>query len=275
MTTPLSSRGAVTGLLERYGLRPDKSFGQNFLVDAHVLNQIVAAADIQPGQTVVEFGPGLGVLTRELAAAAGQVIAVELDRRMLPVLAETTGQLGNVTLIHGDALEFDWNQVEPGAALVANLPYNVGTRLVTDALSAGRVNRIVVMVQREVAERMRAMPGDPAYGALSVFVRHFASSRIVRDVPPGCFLPPPEVTSSVVRLDVHPDAAPDPELFRVVRQSFAHRRKTLRRNLMMAGYSGPTVLRALDVLQLNDLIRAEQLSLDQFRLLCTALADAG
>lgn len=265
----------MTGLLERYGLRPDKSFGQNFLVDGHVLSQIVAAADIRPDQTVVEFGPGLGVLTRELAAAAGQVIAVELDRRMLPVLAETTGHLETVTLIHGDALELDWTGVAPGAALVANLPYNVGTRLVTDALAGGRVDRIVVMVQREVAERMRAVPGDPAYGALSVYVRHFASCKIVRDVPPGCFLPPPDVTSSVVRLDVLPGATPDPELFRVVRQSFAHRRKTLRRNLMMAGYSGPTVLHALDVLQLNEFIRAEELSLDQFRLLRAALADAG
>lgn len=221
---------------------------------------------------MLEFGPGLGVLTRELAASAAQVRSVELDRRMLPVLAETTAGLDNVEIVHQDALDFDYDSVPPGTFLVANLPYNVATPLVSRSLESGRISRLVVMVQREVAERLRATVGESGYGAYSVFIRHYATARIVRDVAPGCFLPPPKVTSSIVRLDRRPEAGPDEQLFRVVRAAFAHRRKTLRRNLMMSGYPEGTVLSALDALQLDAKVRAEQLSLDGFRMLSAALS---
>lgn len=267
----LTSRSVVTSLLSRFGLRPDKSFGQNFLVDRHALMSVVEAAALTPDSTVVEFGPGLGVLTRELAQRAGRVLAVELDARMLPVLDHTLADTDNVELVHGDALEFDYGQLPVGSSLVANLPYNVATRLVSDALESGRIGRVVAMVQKEVAERMRASPGEPGFGAYSLLVSHFASARIVRDVPPGCFLPPPEVTSAIIRLDVHEGARPDPELFGLIRSAFAHRRKTLRKNLMMAGYPAETVLRALASLQLDNRIRAEELSLEMFRLLRDAL----
>lgn len=270
----LTSRGVVTDLLARHGLRPDKSFGQNFLVDQSALMAVVEAAEIQTDQTVLEFGPGLGVLTRELAQRAGRVIAVELDSRMLPVLHETLAGFDNVTVLHQDALEFDYSQLPSGSSLVANLPYNVATRLVSDALESGRLTRLVAMVQREVAERMRAGVGQTGFGAYSLLIEHFAEARIVRDVAPGCFLPPPEVTSSIIRLDVREAAGPDPALFRLIRRSFAHRRKTLRRNLMMAGYPADTVLHAMASLQLDNRVRAEELSLERFRLLLAALESA-
>lgn len=274
MTGSLSSPTAVLELLGRHGIRPDKSFGQNFLIDRNALDATVEAAEISDGQTVVEFGPGLGVLTRELAARARQVVAVELDPRMIQILSETTAGLDNVKIVHQDALDFDWSQVPLGSALVANLPYNVATPLVSRALESGQLNRIVVMVQREVAERMRAGPGEPGYGAYSLLVEHLAVARIIRDVAPGCFLPPPKVTSSIIRLDVRPGVSPDAALKRLVHQSFAHRRKTLRKNLIMAGYSADTVLHALSSLQLHDKIRAEELSLGQFRLLRAAIKGA-
>lgn len=236
-----------------------------------MLESIVAAAGLTGTETVVEFGPGLGVLTRELAAAAGRVRAVELDRRLLPVLAETLAGLDNVELVNQDALEFDYGTVPAGSLLVANLPYNVATPLVSRSLESGRISRLVVMVQREVAERMRAGVGESGYGAYSLFIAHYAEVRIIRDVPPGCFLPPPNVTSSVIRLDRRPEAVPDERLFRVIRAAFAHRRKTLRKNLMMSGYPEGTVLNALDTLQLDRRVRAEQLSLDGFRMLSAAV----
>lgn len=220
---------------------------------------------------MLEFGPGLGVLTRALAAAAGRVTAVELDRRLLPVLAETTADLANVAVVNQDALEFDYGTVPAGSFLVANLPYNVATPLVSRSLESGRISRLVVMVQREVAQRMRAGVGEEGYGAYSLFIAHYAQARIVRDVAPGCFLPPPAVTSSVIRLDRRPEAEAEPQLFRVIRAAFAHRRKTLRKNLMMSGYPEGTVLNVLDKLQLDRRVRAEQLSLAEFRMLSAAV----
>ncbi|ADI15652.1 16S rRNA (adenine(1518)-N(6)/adenine(1519)-N(6))-dimethyltransferase RsmA [Truepera radiovictrix] len=254
-------------LLERHGLRADKGFGQNFLVDEGVLRSIVAAAELGPQSTVLEVGPGLGVLTRELAARAGRVISVELDRRLLPVLQETLAGLGNVTLVHGDGLTFDLSCLPEGSAMVANLPYNVGTPILVRALESGRFARVVVLLQREVAERLSATPGTPAYGALSVVVAHFGRARSVRLVKPSAFSPPPEVTSSVVRLDLTPGRAPDPALFRLVRHAFAHRRKTLKKNLLMAGYPAERVARALQTLGLEAQVRAERLSVEQFRAL--------
>lgn len=232
----------------------------------------MAAADLTGNETVVEFGPGLGVLTRELARNSARVVAVELDRRLLPVLAETTADLDNVEILNQDALEFDYPGVPAGSFLIANLPYNVATPLITRSLESGRISRLVVMVQREVAERLRASVGDSGYGAYSVLIRHYAEARIVRDVSPGSFLPAPKVTSSIVRLDRHADAEPDRQLFTVVRAAFAHRRKTLRKNLMMSGYPEGTVLSALDALQLDVRVRAEQLSLAEFRRLSAALS---
>lgn len=223
---------------------------------------------------MLEIGPGLGVLTRELAGAAGRVVTVELDRSLEPLLQETLAGCGNVELIFADALSFDLGSLPAGSKLVANLPYNVATPIVANALDSGRFRRLVFLVQREVAERIAARPGTPQFGALTLKVDHYGTARIVRHLRPGSFHPPPEVTSSLVRIDVDPDAVPDPELFSLIRQAFAHRRKTLKRNLVMAGHAEPLVADALVGLQLDPKVRAEALPLSVFARLRDVLHSA-
>ncbi len=250
--------------MTRFNLRADKGFGQNFLVDAAALTAIIEAADLTQTDTVLEIGPGLGVLTRELAAHAGGVVSVELDGRLLPVLRETVSDLHNAKIVHGDGLTFDVSQLPENSLLVANLPYNVATPILVRALESARFKRLVFLVQKEVAERLTALPSAPAYGALSLVVAHFGTAKVVRDVKPSAFLPPPTVTSSVVRLEVKPGARPDPELFRLVHQTFAHRRKTLKKNLLMAGYTAERVTEALQGLGVDERVRAEALGLETF-----------
>ena len=266
----LYTPSAVRDLLTRYSLRADKGFGQNFLVDANALSAIVEAAQIEVDDTVLEVGPGLGVLTRELAHKAKEVVSVELDARLLPALEETVGSNVNVTLVHGDALAFDLATLPEKSLLVANLPYNVATPILIRALESGRFKRLVFLVQKEVAQRLRAGPSEGAYGALSLVIAHFASVEIVRDVKPSAFFPPPEVTSSVVRLDVHTTQS-DPETFALIHQAFRHRRKTLKKNLLMAGFDKGRVGAAIAVLGVEERARAETLDISQFRALNEAL----
>lgn len=267
---PLTARSRVAELLERHGLRADKGFGQNFLVDEAALRAIVDAAELAPGDRVLEVGPGLGVLSHALAERGAHVTSVELDRRLLPVLAETLADLerlpgaGSVEVVEGDAMRFDLARLPQGAKLVANLPYNVATAIVARALESGRFSRLVFLVQREVADRLTAKPEEPAYGALSLLVARFGRARTVRLVPPGAFFPPPKVTSAVVRVDVDPATEPDPELFALIHQGFAHRRKTLKRNLLYAGYPAERVDAALAELGLDPRVRAEALDLTTF-----------
>ena len=262
---PLTSPSVVRSLLARHGLTADKGFGQNFLVDAHALADIVDAAELSRSDTAFEVGPGLGVLTRELAARAGAVVSVELDRRLAPALEETVGALPNVAIVWEDALGFDLGRLQDGSVLVANLPYNIATPLVVRCLESRRFRRLVFLVQREVGERLIADPGTPAYGALSVVVAHWAEAEVVRHVKPGAFLPPPEVTSSVVRLRPRAAAAPDPELLDFVHLCFRHRRKTLLKNLDLAGIPRRPAQRALENLGHDPRVRAEMLGLDAFR----------
>lgn len=270
-TARLTARSRVKCLLAKHDLRAYKGLGQNFLVDDAVLGAIVGAADIGHDDTVFEVGPGLGVLTTELAERAAKVVTVELDRGLLPVLHETLADFANVELVHGDALSFDLGALPPGSLMVANLPYNVATPVIARCLESLRFSRLVFLVQREVAERLVAAPGSPAFGSLSLLVAHFARGRIVRHVPPGAFLPPPKVTSSVVRLEVDPAARPRPELFDLIRQAFAHRRKTLKRNLLYAGHPADAVDAALAALGLDDRVRAEALDLATFERLLASL----
>ena len=223
---------------------------------------------------MLEIGPGLGVLTRELAARAGRVVSVELDRRLSPVLAETLSDLPNVELVYGDGLTYDLSALPENSLLVANLPYNVGTPILVRALSAGRFKRLVFLVQKEVAERLSAAPSTPAYGALSLITQHFGTVKNVREVKPSSFAPPPAVTSSVVRIAVRPDAEADPQLFRLIHQAFAHRRKTLKKNLLMTGYPAAQVTSALEQLGLDPRVRAEALGLTTFYGLQTLLTPA-
>lgn len=262
---PLYSPAVVRELLARYELQADKRFGQNFLIDGHVLASAVQAAGLEPGDTVLEVGPGLGVLTRALAETGASVVSLELDARLLPLLAETLQGLTNVRVLQADALEYDFGELPKDSLLVANLPYNVATPLIVRALESGRFKRLVVMVQKEVAERLSARPGEAAFGALSLVVAHFGRARKLRDVKPGSFFPAPEVTSSLVRIEVNPEARPEPALFELIHTGFRHRRKTLKKNLIMAGYDAAQVASALAQAGLEPRTRAEALSLGEFR----------
>lgn len=257
----LTSPKAVRELLLRHGLHAEKRFGQNFLVSEGHLRRIVEAAKPFTGP-VYEVGPGLGVLTRALAEAGAEVTAIEKDERLGPVLEETLVGLP-VRLVFGDALRYPWEDVPEGSLLVANLPYNIATPLVTRLLQTGRFGRLVFLVQKEVAERMVAQPGTPQYGLLSLRVAHHARAERILDLPPGAFFPPPKVTSTLVRLT--PTGAPDdPELFRLAEAAFAQRRKTLKNALLAAGYPKARVETALKALGLPLEVRGEGLDLPQF-----------
>lgn len=258
----LTSPSTVRELLERHGLAADKRLGQNFLVDAGLLGLIVRTAAPAPGQPVWEVGPGLGTLTRALAEAGARVNAIEKDERLRPLLAETLAGT-DVNLEFADALEYDWSIVPPGSLFVSNLPYNVATPLLSELLRSGRFARLVVLLQREVAERLAAAPGTPAYGLLSLRVAHHARVRKVRDFPPQAFFPKPKVTSTLVELE-HRGTPDDPQLFRLIEAGFAQRRKTLRKNLEQAGWPRAKVLAALDELGLDARVRAERLGIEEF-----------
>jgi len=251
--------------LERYGLRADKAFGQNFLIDGNSLDSITQAAELNEDDTVLEIGPGLGVLTRRLAEKAGRVISVELDARLLPLLQETVNH-NNVTLVEGDGLKYDFSTLPQGSLLVANLPYNVGTPIVVRALESGHFKRLVVMLQKEVAERLEAAPGSSNYGALSLVVKAYGTARRVRDVKPGSFMPAPDVTSSIVRIDTHGRRPPE-GLVAFIHTAFKHRRKTLKKNLLMAGFAKDRVEGTLIGLELDPKVRAEALPLKTFEAL--------
>ncbi|WP_243094360.1 16S rRNA (adenine(1518)-N(6)/adenine(1519)-N(6))-dimethyltransferase RsmA [Thermus thalpophilus] len=264
MPNPLTSPKAVRELLAKHGLFADKRFGQNFLVSEAHLRRIVEAAKPFTGP-VFEVGPGLGVLTRALAEAGAEVTAIEKDIRLKPVLEETLQGLP-VRLLFQDALDFPWERAPEGSLLVANLPYNIATPLVTRLLQTGRFARLVFLVQKEVAERMTAEPGSPAYGVLSLRVAHHARAERLFDLPPGAFFPPPKVHSSLVRLTPL-GVADDPALFRLVEAAFAKRRKTLKNALVAAGYPKERVEKALEALCLPPEVRGETLDLERFRLL--------
>lgn len=262
----------VRALLGRHGLQADKRLGQHFLVDRSALRAIVEAADLQPSDEVWEVGPGLGTLSVALAARVQRLVCIELDRRMLPVLAETLGPYPHAEVRHGDALAVDWGEARAGARFVANLPYQVGTAIISALLESRRFVRLVVLVQREVAERMVALPGSPAFGSLSLWVAHHGRARIVRHVAPGAFAPPPQVVSAVVRIDPDPDARPDPATFVLIRAGFRHRRKTLLANLRAAGIPKDQGAAALEALGIDPRARAETLDLAHFRRLRELLA---
>jgi 16S rRNA (adenine1518-N6/adenine1519-N6)-dimethyltransferase len=227
----------VRELLTRHGIRPSKALGQNFLADANTARRIVRIAALEPGDRVVEVGPGVGSLTVALADAGARVCAIEIDRHLIPILNEVLAGL-EVEVRNEDALKVDWAATLDSGPwhMVANLPYNVATPVVVGALeSAPMITRYLVMVQREVGERLAAGVGDEAYGAVSLKVAYFASAKVVGTVSPNVFLPKPNVDSALVRLERHarsPVDVRDPDaMFELVRAGFATRRKTLRNTL--------------------------------------------
>lgn len=259
----------VRDLAARYGIRPSKTLGQNFLLDPNLARAIAADAGVEPGSKVVEVGAGLGSLTVALAGAgAAEVLAIEFDRALLPGLEETVAASPAVRVLHADATKLDWAETlgEGEWICCANLPYNVGTRILLDILEhAPTVRRLAVMVQREVGERLVAGAGDAAYGAVSVRVAYRAVSAVVRRVPPEVFWPRPSVGSVIVRLDrldVPPVDVDEARLWRVVDEAFAQRRKTLRNALRRLGVGDPE--RILAGAGIDPAARGEELSLMDF-----------
>ncbi|MDZ4827193.1 MAG: 16S rRNA (adenine(1518)-N(6)/adenine(1519)-N(6))-dimethyltransferase RsmA [Actinomycetota bacterium] len=258
----------VRAVLAAHGLRPSKALGQNFLADPNMAAHIVRLAGIDAGDRVVEVGPGLGSLTLALTDAGASVLAVELDRHLLPALGETVAGRP-VEIVSADALDADWPALL-GAhdrwAMVSNLPYNVATSVVVRALeTAPMVDRFLVMVQREVGERMAAGAGDGAYGAVSVKIAYYADAQVVGTVPPTVFVPRPNVESALVRMIRRPppvDVADPERMFTLVRAGFATRRKTLRNAL--AAVFGAESAAVLERAGIDPKARAETLDLVQW-----------
>ncbi|MEW6726105.1 MAG: 16S rRNA (adenine(1518)-N(6)/adenine(1519)-N(6))-dimethyltransferase RsmA [Bacillota bacterium] len=273
-------------ILARHNLHPKKALGQNFLLARGVTEKIVAAAGIAPGDVVVEIGPGLGVLTRALAEAGARVLAVELDRTLLPVLEETLQGLAGVELLHADALQLDYAAVlrerhlAPPFKVVANLPYYITSPLIAKFLeNEPRPAVMVLMMQKEVAERLVAAPGTKDYGALSVLVQFYTEPRVVCRVAPGNFFPPPKVHSAVVRLNLRDrpavEVADAAAFFRLVRAAFSQRRKMLPKALEAAGLGlAKQQWAALaETAGIDPARRGETLTLDEFARLADAWAE--
>ena len=279
----LCDRDTIRALLGRHGFRFSKSMGQNFLIQGWVPDGLVEGAGVSPVHGVLEVGPGIGPLTVRLARAAAKVVAVELDRSLLPVLEETLAGLDNVEVLSGDILKLDLDALVeeklPGLVPMAcaNLPYNITTPVLTALIGSKRFSRITVMIQREVARRICAAPGTPDYGAFSVYCQFYARPELLFDVGPECFVPAPKVTSSVLRLDLRDDlpegVTDEGRFFRVVRSAFAQRRKTLL-NALSAGLGGvdkEAVRVALAACGLPEDIRGERLGIPEFAALTAAL----
>ena len=270
MLTP----GEVRALLDKHGLAPHKSFGQNFVIDANTVRKVVRDAGVGSGDLVVEVGPGLGSLTLALREAGARVIAVEIDSGMLRALRDVLGDDDGVSVVHADAMNVDFPSLVAGerAVLVSNLPYNVATPIVMTALRTGIFDRLLVMVQREVGERWIARVGDPLYGAVSVKIAALADATIAGRVSRNAFYPVPNVDSVTVRLDARPPASPDIDrLFRLVDAGFAQRRKRLRNALQPAGHAPAEVEAALERSGRSAGSRAEELDLAAWLALDTAL----
>lgn len=265
------TRHQVAELMKRHGVHPSKALGQHFVVDPNTVRRIARLAAVGPGDRVVEIGAGLGSLTLALAETGATVTAVELDRRLVPVLAEVVAGTG-VRVVAGDAMALDWDGVLGGVGgwvLVANLPYNLATPLVLMLLEdVPAVARMLVMVQREVAERFAARPGERAYGAVTVKVAYWATAEIVGRVPPAVFVPRPNVESALVRIvrrDEPATPADRARLFSLVAAGFAQRRKMLRRSL--AGLVDEAAFAAAGV---APTARAEDLSVEDWGRLAAA-----
>ncbi len=267
----------AAAVLKRFGLRADKSLGQNFLQDSHALEQIVTAADIQSTDTVLEIGPGLGSLTRYLAVAAREVVAIELDSRLLPPLEAILAPHGNIRVVHGNILELAPGDLiqQQDYIVVANIPYYITSAVIRHLLeSKNKPRRIVLTIQKEVAERICAKPGDLSLLALSVQV--YGEPSIAAHIPAESFFPAPNVDSAVLCVDIFPSPRIKSNLlgtfFKLTKAGFGQKRKTLRNSLSSGLHISPT--QAADLLQranIDPMRRAETLSMDEWQLLCECL----
>lgn len=272
-------------VLQKYNFNFQKKFGQNFLIDTHVLDKIIAAAHITKDDLVLEIGPGIGTMTQYLCEHARQVIAVEIDKNLIPILEDTLSEYDNVKVIQNDILKVDINQLaqeENGGRpikVVANLPYYITTPIIMGLFESHvPIENITVMVQKEVADRMQVGPGTKEYGALSLAVQYYAEPYIVANVPPNCFMPRPKVGSAVIRLTRHKENPVQVEdealMFRLIRASFNQRRKTLVNGLcnspeVEAGKE--EILAALEQMGMSPTVRGETFGLEEFAKLANLL----
>ena len=282
------SVSSVKRLLDIYGIKSIKSMGQNFLIDGNITEKIVRLSGIDDSCAVLEIGPGLGALTLELSRVAGHVIAIELDRRLLPILNDTLSECGNVVVIQGDVLKLDVNDIISDICdglsyhVCANLPYNITTPMLTKLISSDVFDTITVMLQKEVAHRICADPGTSEYGAFTIYVNYYSVPHLLFDVSPECFLPRPNVRSSVISLVKRESRLLDPfresVFFRIVRASFAQRRKTLV-NSLFAVFGDVATKDALSRLVsdagFDVLIRGETLSINDFKCLTDSFLSHG
>jgi len=263
-------------IIQKYGFHFQKKFGQNFLIDAHILEKIVDSAEVGEEDCVLEIGPGIGTMTQYLCERARKVIVVEIDKNLIPILEETLGDYQNVEIINADILKVDIQKIvdehnggKP-IKVVANLPYYITTPILLSLLEKKLpLSSITVMVQKEVAERMQAGPGSKDYGALSLAVQYYSKPEIVQEVPPHCFIPRPKVSSMVIHLSVYkesPVECENPEyLFKTIKASFMQRRKTLVNALSAGlGIDKEVIKSVLSALSYPENVRGETLSLDEF-----------
>ena len=273
-------------VIQKYDFDFQKKFGQNFLIDERVLEKIISAAEVNKDDFVLEIGPGIGTMTQYLAENAREVMAVEIDKNLIPILQETLKEYENITVINDDILKVDINKLTEEynggrpIKVVANLPYYITTPIIMGLFEGGvPIDNITVMVQKEVAERMQVGPGSKDYGALSLAVQYYASPYIVANVPPNCFIPRPNVGSAVIRLTRYqepPVQVKDPKLmFKLIRASFNQRRKTLQNGLNNSpeiSFSKEEITKAIESLGVSPSVRGEALSLEQFAQLANYFA---
>ena len=268
-------------VLQKYNFNFQKKFGQNFLIDTHVLDKIINAAEITKEDFVLEIGPGIGTMTQYLCENAREVIAVEIDKNLIPILEDTLKEYDNVTVINEDVLKVDINKLaeeknnKKPIKVVANLPYYITTPIIMGLFESHvPIDSITIMVQKEVAERVQVGPGTKEYGALSLAVQYYAKPEIIANVPPNCFMPRPKVGSAVIRLTRHKETPVQVEdeklMFRIIRASFNQRRKTLVNGLKNSGelsLSKEIIEESIEELGVPLTIRGEALSLEQFAML--------
>ncbi|MBQ6696529.1 MAG: 16S rRNA (adenine(1518)-N(6)/adenine(1519)-N(6))-dimethyltransferase RsmA [Lachnospiraceae bacterium] len=272
-------------VLQKYNFNFQKKFGQNFLIDTHVLEKIMDSAEITKEDCVLEIGPGIGTMTQYLAERAGRVVVVEIDKNLIPILQDTLSEYDNITIINDDILKVDINKIVEELnggrpiKVVANLPYYITTPIIMGLFESHvPLQSITIMVQKEVADRMQVGPGTKDYGALSLAVQYYAKPEIVANVPPNCFIPRPNVGSAVIRLTRYEqppvEVADEKKMFALIRASFNQRRKTLVNGLTNAAelhISKEEILAALEQMGLSATIRGEALTLEQFAQLANIL----
>ena len=283
----LGTPSATKEIINKYSFAFQKKFGQNFLIDSNVLESIIRGAEITKDDFVLEIGPGIGTMTQYLCEAARQVVAVEIDKMLIPILEDTLSEYDNVEVINQDVLKVDIkslaeekNNGKP-IKVVANLPYYITTPIIMGLFESGvPIDSITIMVQKEVADRMQTGPGSKDYGALSLAVQYYATAKVILNVSATCFMPRPNVDSAVIKLTRHKEptvnVADEKLMFKIIRASFNHRRKTLVNGLKNSpelSFSKEQIVKAIEKIEKPETIRGEALTLEEFAELANAFTE--